>query len=311
MPDEPTLTNETPQTPAPDAPVALEIDGITVELAPDAEAPVAPTLAPETPATPETPAAPAEPVVPNEYGYLNRLTGDDRIAAATAILEGLTPEQRLALPAVMQIANEAELRAAQLTEQRITEQSNEDTRSTELVSSANALYDDIVNSNLTADQLTERMSDYADVAADTRQSEINDDIQASIWASARLVGVTQIPAEVANQAANADGWGGALNVYNHYFLAAAYNKGKEDQATLAGTAANGAAAIDKARLTDEIMAELRAAGRLRDDVPPVLSDGAPTSSGGFGAAEYKRKLEAGEQLTPDQIDAMTASYVSL
>lgn len=253
-----------------DAAIAL----LTSEPAPAPEPP-----APETPPAPEGQQPPAPESREELPSWLASIPQEERAAVAERFLATLTDQERANLPTVNQMVNNAANWAAQQTQQALTSEQNEDTRNAELVNDANALYGDIVNQALTADQLTDRLSTYADVAADTRQSELNDDIQESIWASARLLGLKQIPGDVAAAAANADGWGAAIHVYNEYFLGTAYNAGVEAGKRQSGDTAKADAAVEKARLRDEIIAELTAEGRIRSDVPPSLGGGVSGRSG--------------------------------
>ena len=315
--DESTPPQETPpEQPTNEAP--LQIDGYEVELAPDAEAPEALQPADEQPPAPtETPPAPVPPVEqPPENkddlpSWLAEIPAAERAGVAERILSGLSPEERAALPTVSQLVNQAAAWSAEQTQAQITDASNDETRHTQLEQSATALYDDIVASNLSAEQLQERLGDYAEHNADVRQAELNDDIQEAIWAGARALGLKQLPANVVSAAANADGWGGALQVYQHYMLQTAYGAGIEYQKTQGESSTKADAAADRARLTDEIKADLIKEGWRQPGIPPALGETAAVSGGGLTPDEYKRRNEQGADVDHDQIDAMTRQYVSL
>ncbi len=132
-----------------------------------------------------------------------------------------------------------------------------------------------------ADVLEARLSSYGEVAADTRQAEINDDIQESIWAQARLLGIQQIPGDVVNRAAAADSWGAALSTYSDYFIREAYNRGLNDQQGKSAKAEQVDAVAEKARIRAEYLAELQGEGRLKSSSPPSLGESAGSGGGAF------------------------------
>ncbi len=315
MPDE-EPTNETPVTPETPVvpPEALEIDGFEVELAPDTETPEAlqPTSETPPPVTPATPAVPAVPEKPALPPWLSAIPEEQRVDAAAAFLETLTPEQRLSLPAVMQIANGVHEAAVTRTTQQLSEQTNDQQREEYLVDSANDLYDDIMNGRVeSGDALTGRMEEYAEVAGDTRQSELNSDVQAAIFAVAQRAGIKTIPAEVVQIAGNAETWYDSLTTYFGYMVEHAKLSGNAGGKAEAERASKGSEALDRARLTDEITAELKAKGWREPGVPPSLGEGTQFSSGGFDANEYKRRLESGEPIDPEQVDALGRQYAAM
>jgi hypothetical protein len=230
---------------------------------------------------------------------------------AERFLESLTPEQRTQMPTLVNLVNTAYETAATQTQQQILEANNEDTREQMRAAEASQLYDDIMQGAVSSDVLPARLETYGEVAADTRQAEINDDIQEAIWAQARLLGLQQIPGDVINRAAAANSWGEALQTYSDYFIRTAYDAGVNAGQGRTGSAQQADAVVDRERIRAEYLAELQSAGRLKSSSPPSLGESAGVAGGGFTPSAYQAALDRGEDVNPDQIDAMTRQYVSL
>jgi len=119
---------------------------------------------------------------PELPSWLSEIPENERVGVAERFLESLSPEQRTQMPTLVNLVNTAYETASQQTQQQFIENQNEETREQWRATEASQLYDDIMQGAVSSDVLPTRLETYGEVAADTRQAEINDDIQDAIWA---------------------------------------------------------------------------------------------------------------------------------
>ena len=263
------------ETSAPPEPVATEPPA---ETPPPASEPSAPE--PSTPAAPG--AQPTPPAAPELPEWLNEIAEADRPAVLERMLSTLTPEQRANLAPVREIADWQASNAVQQALQQTQQISEAEQRMESLIGEANVLYDDILNGNVDADSLPARLSDYAEVAAFTRQSEIGEEIRQAIEGVATSMGLRELPGQVVQAASQANGYGPTLATYMNYLINTAYQAGQGVGVSNTQKSVKADQAASEARMRNKVLGELAKEKRIKidaDGFAEIMNDVAPPISG--------------------------------
>lgn len=281
--------------------------------APDSEAPEAGQVLPETPvaaaaAPTAAPAAESKPEAKPTFevpSWFEHVKEEERAGVLEALIAKLPKAERAKLAPVAEMLREVDFAA----EQRGIGSATRELEGTERLTSLeeaqtafeNGLYE-AIQAGKPFDIKTHSQI-LTEAAANAKQSELASEVRDGLHLTFQQMGINQIPAQVIADADKAQGLGEALNVYSVFIAHTAFNAGLARARGESKKDAEAAAVVDKARLTEEIMADLASKGLLKNVTAPNIT----AQSGGGAASELTDDdLRRYEQLVANDPNSVPA-----
>lgn len=251
--------------------------------APPVEAAPAPPVAQEAPpvaAPGSPPAPPAESAAPQVPDWLKEIPEASRKTVIEGWLSTMTPQERAALGPVNELLEQvdqtAEQRGAQRAVVRDAAAELETQRSAFIRGLSDPLFD--VEAETTA---------LVNSAKGALQDELVYDVDRGLKVPLRRVGIQAIPKSVTDQAGAVESIGDAVDVYMTFFGSTMYQAGVAKGKTDGGAVSEADKIVSKARLRNEVLADLAKEGRVKiegdiasliNDIPPAVSAGVPAQA---------------------------------
>lgn len=250
----------------------------------------------------ETEGAPTPGTTPPSPGPdFSHLSDDDRRALAEGLLASLPREERERLAPVNELITSARQSESARTRQSLTAEQQEQARVSQAYMAANSLSQRLQEG--TVEDYDRELVNFGEQFASVRENAIRRELMTRFSAAATALGVdaASVPPEV-RQAAQTAPLLQAVEAVLSHLTQAAMAHGSSQGRTEYEKTDRAAFILDKERHRQEVIAQLQAEGRLRDNVPPVLGGGVTAGSGVVTEeewAEAMRDQDAYERLRAD------------
>lgn len=299
--DLPALPSEAPETPTPEAAVVptSEVQG---ELAEEGK---------------ETPEPEPKPSLPEWFANVPEA---DRPAILEDLLNRISPEERLKLSPIGEVVSRARQSQSAITRQQAEAERNEASRQYSAAQAYNTLAERFEAGEVS--DLKAELDNYGAVAGGTAQHRYAEALGNALVARAAGLGISQLPDEVMGRIAQTQNQIEGYGILIDHLIERSADRGRSQAEQTSATANKAQLTTDRARLRDEILADLKAEGRVvlegnvatyvPEKVPPVLG-GTTVASEDLTQDEFDaamRSTEVYERLSPEKQDALRKLMVS-
>ena len=259
-------------------------------------------VTPEPPVTPQAPEPTGEPPAkPEPPSWIDSIPEADRKQVLEDWIGRLKPEDRAQLAPVAELLRNVD----QAAEQRGAANAQRDDTANIRAKALSDETDRVANAIEAGAATREDLTALAQTSALAHQAAIADNIRDSLTATMSEMGIKQVPPEVIKAAGEAADFGAAVQVYTRFIAQTAYTGGVAVGQSKNAGQAKAEAVVERARLKDEVKAELQAEGWRNASVPPVIS-GTPAAASGELTdeefAHYKRLVEVDPLNIPEELE---------